>query len=99
MDLAVLRLDPGQLVNYLISPLVEALVANVHLRVKDPKEAEPLLGENFHWYVHNFRIWHCVVVKVEFVIAEHEACIVPLSSLDPPGWINLDHLEGTQLVD
>jgi len=40
MDFVVFCLNPGQLIDDFVSPLVHALVAYVHLRVKDPKEAK-----------------------------------------------------------
>lgn len=40
VDLAVLGLDPGDLVNDLVAPLVHALIADMHLGVEDPEEAE-----------------------------------------------------------
>lgn len=56
VNLAVLGLDPGELVDDLVAPLVHALVANVHLRVEDPQEAEALLGENLDGDVHDLSV-------------------------------------------
>ena len=98
MDLFVLGLDPCQLVHDLIAPLVHALVANVHLRVEDPQEAEAFFGEHFDWNVHNFRVGHRIVVEVELVVREHKARVVPLCSLDPPWRVNVHHLEVAKLI-
>ena len=40
VDLAILRLNPGQLVNDFIAPLVHTLVPDVHLRIQYPQEAK-----------------------------------------------------------
>jgi hypothetical protein len=58
VDFAILGLDPSQLVNYFISPLIHALVPNVHLRVKDPQKAKAFRRQGFHWYINNFLITH-----------------------------------------
>lgn len=91
--LLVLSFNPGKLVHDLVAPLVHALIANVHLRIEDPQEAEPLLGQQLHRDVHYLRVGHRVVVEVELIVGEHEACVVALGSLDPPGRVDLDHLE------
>ena len=54
MDLLVFGLNPSQLVNHLVAPLVHALVANVHLGIQNPKEAETFPGEHLHRDVHYF---------------------------------------------
>lgn len=58
VDLLVLGLDPGQLVHHLVAPLVHALVANMHLGVEDPEEAEAFPGERFNRDVHDLGIGH-----------------------------------------
>ena len=62
VDLLILSLDPSQLVHHFIAPLVHAFVANVHLRVQDPKEAKALATEHFHWDVHDLRVRHGAIV-------------------------------------
>ena len=58
VDFAILSLDPCELVYYFISPLIHALVANVHLGVKDPQKAESFRRQGFHWDINNFLITH-----------------------------------------
>lgn len=70
---AVLRLDPGQLVNYVVAPLVEALVANVELGIEYPQEAEALHGKMLHGNIDDLLITHCVVLQAEFVVRKHVA--------------------------
>ena len=41
--LAIFLLDPSELVNDLVAPLVHALVTDVHLRIEDPKEAKTFI--------------------------------------------------------
>jgi len=39
-NLLILHFDPSDLVNNLVTPLVEALVTNFHVAVEHPEEAE-----------------------------------------------------------
>mgnify|MGYP006874997138 CR=1 FL=1 len=89
MDFVVFCLNPGQLIDDFVSPLVHALVAYVHLRVKDPKEAKTFDWELLDWDVDDFLVRHCLIFKVEFVIWKHKACVVALSSFDSPWRVNV----------
>jgi hypothetical protein len=71
----------------------------VHLRVEDPKEAEALPRELLDRNIHDLRIAHRVVVQVELVVRKHKARVVPLSTLDPPGRVDLHNLKLAQLVN
>lgn len=53
VDLLILGLDPSELVNNLITPLVHAFIADVHLGVQDPKETEAFARENLNGDVHD----------------------------------------------
>ena len=68
VNLFILSFNPGELVDDLVAPLVEAFVPDIHLRVEDPKEAEALLGEYLNGDVHDLRIRHRGVVQVELVV-------------------------------
>ena len=43
MNLFIIGLDPSNLVDYFVAPLVHTFVAYVHLRVQDPQKTEALL--------------------------------------------------------
>lgn len=53
VDLLILSLDPSELVNNLVTPLVHAFIADVHLGVQDPKETEAFARENLNGDVHD----------------------------------------------
>ena len=99
VDLLILSFDPGELVDYLIAPFVHALIAYVHLGVQDPEEAKAFLGKDLHGDVHDLCIRHCRVVQIELVVREHEARVVSLCPLYPPGGVDQNHFEMTQLVN
>lgn len=42
MDLVVFGFDPSQLIDNFVTPFVHAFVANIHLRIEYPQEAEAL---------------------------------------------------------
>ena len=68
MDLSVLLLDPGDLVDHSVPPLVHALVADVHLRIQYPQEAETVLGQLLNRNAHDLLVAHRAVVQVELVV-------------------------------
>lgn len=98
MYFLILSLDPSELVDHLITPLIHALIPNMHLRIQNPQKAEALLRKCLHRDIHDLRIGHRAVVQVELIVGEHERCVIPLSSLYSPGWVDLDDLKVTQLV-
>lgn len=99
VNLLVLGLDPCQLVHHLVPPLVHALVANVHLRVEDPQEAEAFVGELLDGDVDDLLVAHRGVLQVEFVVRKHEAGVVPLGTLDSPWRVNHHNLEWPKFLD
>ena len=58
MNLAVLGFNPCELINDFVAPFVHAFIPNMHLRVKDPEEAETLCGKSFHRDIDDFLIAH-----------------------------------------
>lgn len=68
VNLVVLGLNPGQLVDHLVSPFVHALVSHMHLGVQNPQEAETFDGQMLYWDVYNFLVAHRLVLEVEFVV-------------------------------
>lgn len=97
VNLAVFRLDPGELVHDLVAPLVHALIPNVHLRVEHPQKAEALAGQHFHGNVYDFLVAHGAVAQVELVVGEHVAAVISLCSLDPPWRIDVHYLKMADL--
>jgi hypothetical protein len=58
MNLAVLGFNPCELIDDLVAPFIHAFISNMHLRVKDPEEAETLGGEGFNWDIDDLLIAH-----------------------------------------
>lgn len=98
MNFVVLGLDPSQLVNYFVAPLVEALITHVHLRIEDPQKAKALCRKIFNRDINDFLVAHRAVIEVELVIREHKTSVVPLGSLYPPWWIDVHNLKVANLL-
>ena len=99
VNLFILGLDPCQLVDHLVPPLVHALVPDVHLRVEDPEEAEPFVRELFDGDVDDLLVAHGGVLQVELVVRKHEAGVVSLGALDSPWWVDHHYLKWPKLLD
>lgn len=54
VNLLILSLDPGKLVDNFVTPFVHAFVSDVHLRVENPKKAEAFLRKNLNRNIHDF---------------------------------------------
>ena len=58
----ILQFDPCDLINDLVAPLVQALVAYLDVAGQHPEEAEAAFLKFFYLEVHYFSVAHCVVV-------------------------------------
>jgi len=70
----------------------------MHLRIQNPQKAKAFSRQGFYRNIDDFLIAHSTILKVELVIGEHVAAVVPLSSLDSPWRINVYYFELTDLV-
>lgn len=95
MNLLILSLNPRELIDNLIAPLIHALIPNMHLRVQNPQEAESLPRQQLNRDVHDLSVGHGRVVQVELIVREHKTCIVSLCAFYAPGGIYLDNLKVT----
>ena len=99
VDGVPLGFDPDDLVDDLVPPLLAHLVGEVELRVEDPDEYEPLLGEPLDSEVHDLLVAHGVVVEVELGVRKHEGRVISLAALDSPGRVHQDDVEVSELFD
>lgn len=99
VNFVILGLDPSQLVDDFVAPLVHAFVADVHLRIEDPQEAEALGGQVLDGDVDDLLVAHGAVLEVELVVRKHEARVVSLGALNSPGWVDVHHLKVAELLD
>ena len=99
MDLTVLDFYPSKLINDFITPLIHAIISNMHLWIEDPKETEAFSREILNWDVHYFLVTHSAIFQVELIIGKHEARVISLSTLDSPWRIDVNNLEVSNLVD
>lgn len=61
INLFISKLDPDNLFNKLIPPLLHNLQGGVQLRIQNPQEYEALIRYQMQRKLANFMIAHCIV--------------------------------------